>query len=158
MGEEGETKILSPSCGLLYGDPAAPAASCANVRFMTAFVSRRVLGLIEASTEAMVGPVCAFGRAYADPSAPPASRAGVSAMIDGTLLASWAADEVGAAVYEEMRDALVEPLWTATATTAQVTTAANTATPPIKPTSRPRLISMVAGIEVDTFIGLLLSA
>ena len=40
-----------------YGDPAAPAANCANVSDMIASVSRRVAGLIEASTDASVGPV-----------------------------------------------------------------------------------------------------
>jgi hypothetical protein len=72
--------------------PPAPAASCAKVRFMIRLVYSRVCGLIEARIDAVVGPLCAIGRAYPVPSAPPASSAGVRDMIDGTFRASCAVD------------------------------------------------------------------
>lgn len=53
----GQRRRPLPLMAAGYGEPAAPAASCANVSDMTALVYRRVCGLIEATTDATVGPL-----------------------------------------------------------------------------------------------------
>ena len=57
MSGKGQRRRPLPLMTAGYGDPAAPAASCANVSDMTALVYRRVCGVIEATTDATVGPL-----------------------------------------------------------------------------------------------------
>jgi hypothetical protein len=69
-------------------------------------------------------------------------------MIDGTLLASCAADGPDTSTVWPLLDALFElPLSNAYANTIQVTAAVTTAMAAASPMKRPRLISTVAGMD-----------